>query len=78
MKLKLKVMNILYFVISAVAIVFLCITPLFKSTIVCHIDKDVIETFIEKGDIDEEAFDEFGIEYYGPINGHDFKELIKY
>lgn len=23
-------------------------------------------------------FDEFGLEYYGPINGHDYKELIKY
>lgn len=23
-------------------------------------------------------FDDFGIEYYGPINGHDYKELIKY
>lgn len=23
-------------------------------------------------------FDEFGIEYYGPINGHDYKELLKY
>ena len=23
-------------------------------------------------------FSEFGIEYYGPINGHDYKEMIKY
>ncbi len=23
-------------------------------------------------------FDDFGIEYYGPINGHDYEELIKY
>ena len=23
-------------------------------------------------------FDDFGIEYYGPINGHDFSELIRY
>lgn len=61
MKLKLKIMNIFYFVISAVAIVFLSITPLFKSTIVCHVDKNVISQCVEEGDIDEESFEEFGI-----------------
>ena len=30
--------------------------------------------YLEKGSL----FDDFGIEYYGPINGHDYEELIKY
>lgn len=30
--------------------------------------------YLKKGTL----FSDFGIEYYGPINGHDYKELIKY
>lgn len=32
------------------------------------------QIYLNKGTL----FDDFGIEYYGPINGHDYKELIKY
>ena len=42
---------------------------------IIHKTKNVLKKiYLRKSNV----FSEFGIEYYGPINGHDYKELIKY
>ncbi|MBQ6840743.1 MAG: 1-deoxy-D-xylulose-5-phosphate synthase [Bacilli bacterium] len=38
------------------------------------IKDNIKKVYLKKGSL----FDDFGIEYYGPINGHDYEELIKY
>ncbi|MBE6155672.1 MAG: 1-deoxy-D-xylulose-5-phosphate synthase [Firmicutes bacterium] len=47
------------------------------SKVACGIDaikNNVKKIYLKQGSI----FENFGIEYYGPINGHDFEELDKY
>lgn len=39
-----------------------------------HIKEGLKKLYLRKASI----FDDLGIEYYGPINGHDYEELIKY
>lgn len=39
-----------------------------------NIKSNIKLLYVKKGSI----FNDLGIEYYGPINGHDYKELIKY
>jgi len=38
------------------------------------VKENLKKIYLNKGSL----FDDFGIEYYGPINGHDYEELLKY
>lgn len=42
--------------------------------VIDSIKSDLKKMYLRKASL----FDDFGIQYYGPINGHDYKELIKY
>lgn len=44
------------------------------ANILNFIKDNMKKIYLKKGSL----FDDFGIEYYGPINGHDYEELIKY
>lgn len=56
MKLKLRIMNVLYFLISAAAIFFLISSPMCKMTFAVHIDNETLEETLEP-----DAFDIYGI-----------------
>ncbi len=49
------------------------ILPRFLTKLTSKVERGVKGFFINNT-----LFDELGFSYYGPINGHDFKELIKY
>lgn len=46
----------------------------FISKAIEHVKKNLKKLYLKQGTL----FSDFGLEYYGPIDGHDYKELLKY
>lgn len=36
-----------------------------------------VKDFVKHGLIDDTIFEDFGVDYLGPVNGHDFEDLIR-
>lgn len=36
-----------------------------------------VKDFVKHGLIDDTIFEDFGVDYLGPVNGHDFDDLIR-
>ena len=50
----------------------LCVIPFFKNKVGNAVS--IKKLYLKDGFL----FEELGIKYYGPINGHDYKEMLSY